>query len=437
MITVKKRHGVRSDSSPPRTAQTKREDYSPLGGDKEAFSGSTLARLLDEVGMQMQRRLPLGLAVMMGEIDPTLCRELERAAKRMRDYVSWTTWGPMVAVVFRSGLFAELQPFWHQLLAESPGISAGVAFSDGLQNQHELWLAARLALEKAMAKREHLVAYEGEESGRAIHDFRIANLLRRDLCTGGIGLRAHYQPQVKLSTGMPVGAEALARWQMDGGDIPPDRFIPIAEDAGLVGMIGEIMLSRSARTVNVMRRSGIPISFIAVNVSPLQINDRNFLRNALRTVRDEGLDPGDIELEITESLAGEGGAEFGRWLQDIADAGFKLAIDDFGTGSSTLARIREIPAGKIKLDRAFVQPLHVDASGRKLCRMTLDLAHSFGMTSLAEGVETRLQAHFLDLYGCALGQGFFWGRPMPEADLAEWWRCRSGNGRGHRVARTP
>jgi len=113
-----------------------------------------------------------------------------------------------------------------------------------------------------------------------------------------------------------------------------------------------------------------------------------------------------------------------RWLADLAQAGFSVAIDDFGTGSSSLSRVREIPAAKLKLDRSFVAPLPNDEAGRRICELAVDLAATLGMASLAEGVERPEQAAYLRQAGCRLGQGHLWGPAMAARDLAIWWRTR-------------
>ncbi|MFA6445060.1 MAG: EAL domain-containing protein [Sterolibacterium sp.] len=383
-------------------------------------------RLMDEMRAFMRRDLPLGLAIVMGEIDSTVCREIQRSIAGMADYLSWAKMGPVVYLAFKKELFEELKPIWHDLLVNSPGIYAGIAFSDGIDNPKTLCLAARLALQMALARHTEFMVLDGDQALLAVTNFHMANSMRHDLYADGIGFAAHFQPQVRISSGSPTGAEALARWNLDGEDIPPVRFIPIAEEAGLIGLLGEIMLRRSAQAIGMLRGKGVPIPKISVNVSPGQMFHGDFLRTALDVVNQEGLSPADIELEITESLAGSSGREFLLWMREMADAGFDLAIDDFGTGTSTLARVREFPAKKIKLDRSFVTSLPDDRSGREVCQAALHITHFLGMISLAEGVETGGQARYLNSVGCHLGQGYFWGRPMPIEQIPEWW-----NGRRH------
>ncbi|MGE5466316.1 MAG: EAL domain-containing protein [Ignavibacteria bacterium] len=391
-------------------------------------------RLLGEVTMLRSRRVQIGIAIVLGDIDRPVCAEVQRAVGQLADYLSYASWGPLVVVAFQRCLFDQLKPMWQDLLVGAPGVCAGVAFPGEGMETHDLVVAARLALMRAIALHCDLVAFEDEESLAEVSRYRLACEMKRDLDRGGPGFHAHFQPQVRLSTGAPIGAEALARWQHAGDEVLPGRFIPIAEEAGLIGQIGEIMLGQSIHAVARLRDKGIGIPRVAVNVSPAQMHWNDFLRTAVELVRDEGLQPEDIELEITESIVGRSSQELLRWVADLSDAGFGIAIDDFGTGASTLARIREIPAGKIKLDRAFVMPLPDDVQGRKVCRSALRLADALGMTSLAEGVETRAQARFLKSSGCVQGQGHFWGRAMPIGELEQWWRERAGGAADAAVA---
>ncbi len=379
------------------------------------------ASMMQEVDFLLEKGFPLGLALVMGEMDIPVCREIRNVAARQADYISWVATGPVLIAVFRRGLFEELRPAWRQIVAERTEVTAGVVFSEGFANHHELLLAARIALHRAMVQNTDLLVLDPGEANRAVADHRIAVTMKKHLAAGGGDFAAHFQPQVEMRSGLPTGAEALARWRPDDEEIPPSRFIPIAEEAGLIGEIGEMMFSLSARTLKVLRGSGIAIPHIAVNVSPLQRHQGDLLRTVLDILRGENLSPADIELEITESLAGSGGNDFMRWLADLSAAGFQIAIDDFGTGMSTLARISEIPAGKIKLDRAFVTPLPDNEAAHAVCRTALNLVHALGKKSLAEGVEQVSQAHCLSALDCALGQGFLWARPMAERDLIAWW----------------
>ncbi|HEX8987097.1 MAG TPA: EAL domain-containing protein [Rhodocyclaceae bacterium] len=389
------------------------------------MGGSDFAAMMREVDFLMDKGFPLGLAFVMGEMDAAMCRHIKRAAARQADYLNWATMGPILIAVFREGLFEELAHAWRMLAPEDTDLTAGVVFSDSMSNHEELLAAARIALQRALIQRCGLLVLTPAEAVQAISDHHTAMMMKKHLATGGGAFEAHFQPQVHIQSGRPMGVEALARWRPDDQHVPPSRFIPIAEENGLIGEIGEMMLAMSARTLKVLRMQGIAIPHIAVNVSPLQSRQGDFLRTVTDVLNSERLSASDLELEITESLVGSSGADFLDWLTDLSTAGFRIAIDDFGTGTSTLARIREIPAHKIKLDRAFVTPLPHDEAACTTCRSALDLVHALGKTSLAEGVEYPAQANYLSALGCTMGQGYLWARPMPEKDLVAWWSGRA------------
>jgi EAL domain-containing protein (putative c-di-GMP-specific phosphodiesterase class I) len=381
--------------------------------------------MMREVDFLMEKGFPLGVALVMGEIDLSVCRQIKKVVARQADYVAWVVMGPVLIAVFRRGLFDELSRAWRMIATPDSELIAGVVFSEQLKNHEELLGAARIALQRAMIQRVDLVVLEADEAARAIADHQVATLMKKHLAAGGGDFEAHFQPQVCMRSGRPMGAEALARWHPENENIPPSRFIPIAEESGLIGEIGEMMLTLSARALTVLRGTGIAIPHIAVNVSPQQSRQGDFLRMVLDILNSEKLCAKDLELEITESLAGDGGDDFQRWLTDLSSAGFRIAIDDFGTGTSTLARIRDVPAHKIKLDRAFITPLPHDEAACTTCRSTLDLVHGLGKTSLAEGVEYPAQAAYLGALGCSMGQGYLWAKPMPEKALVAWWSGRS------------
>jgi EAL domain-containing protein (putative c-di-GMP-specific phosphodiesterase class I) len=417
-----------SNASTPYAASLLAVPRSLREADSDAYLGERsgdFASMMREVDFLMEKGFPLGVALVMGEIDFSVCRQIKKVVAHQADYVAWVVMGPVLIAVFRKGLFDELCRAWRMIATSDSELTAGVVFSDELKNHEELLGAARIALQRAMIQRVDLVVLESDEAARAIADHQVATLMKKHLAAGGGDFEAHFQPQVCMLSGRPMAAEALARWHPENQNIPPSRFIPIAEESGLIGEIGEMMLTLSARALSVLRGTGIAIPHIAVNVSPLQSRQGDFLRMVLNILNSEKLCAKDIELEITESLAGDGGDDFQRWLTDLSSAGFRIAIDDFGTGTSTLARIRDIPAHKIKLDRAFVTPLPHDEAACTTCRSALDLVHGLGKTSLAEGVEYPAQAAYLGALGCSMGQGYLWAKPMPEKALVAWWSGRA------------
>ncbi|MBI4987165.1 MAG: EAL domain-containing protein [Rhodocyclales bacterium] len=383
--------------------------------------GEDFATLMREVDFLMGKRFPLGVALVVGEMKESVCRQLKKNLLRQADYISWFVAGPVLIAAFREGLFDELHQAWRLVTTDNANIATGVAFSRGLHGANELLSAAHTALHRALLQNKRLLVLDQAEATAAVASQKIATTMKQHLASGGGSFDAYFQPQVEIGSGKPVGAEAMARWAPDDIAIPPAQFIPIAEEYGLIGEIGQLMFARAAHTLRSLRDSGYEVPRMAINVSAAQCRADDFLRTAIEILRDEDLAPTDIELEISESMVGAGSWEFLGSLAEIAAAGFHIAIDEFGTGSSSLARIREISAGKIKLDRAFVTRLPDDQTACTMCRMALDLVHGLGKTSLAYGIERPEQAIYLGALGCAYGQGYYWASPMSESDLIDWW----------------
>ncbi|HPU50719.1 MAG TPA: EAL domain-containing protein [Burkholderiaceae bacterium] len=223
----------------------------------------------------------------------------------------------------------------------------------------------------------------------------------------------HYQMQVDRE-GRFVGMEALLRWTLpDQGPIAPDRFIPIAEEIGLIVPLGEWVLDRACRQARLWLDAGMPAFRISVNLSPAQLRNHDFLARVEQIVRSHRVPPSVIELEITESAAMENPQEAIQVLAGLKRLGLMLAIDDFGTGYSSLSYLKLFPIDHLKIDRSFVRDLVDDPNDRAIAQATIALAHSLGLRVIAEGVETEEQAGMLAAFGCDEMQGYLYGRPMP------------------------
>ena len=222
----------------------------------------------------------------------------------------------------------------------------------------------------------------------------------------------HYQPQVKLPSDDVIGFEALVRWRHPGrGLIPPDQFIPMAEESGLIVPIGEWVLEEACREAAAWSR---PLK-VAVNLSPKQLQDSDVPAVVHRILLQTGLPPRRLELEVTESaliLNLHGALDKLRRLKLL---GVSVALDDFGTGYSSLSTLQAFPFDKIKIDRSFVSKLEKQDNAASIVRSVLSLGHSLGMPVLAEGVETQQQLEFLIAENCDELQGYFFGRPMTAA----------------------
>ena len=229
----------------------------------------------------------------------------------------------------------------------------------------------------------------------------------------------HFQPQVDVSSGAIVGAEALVRWQHPQfGLISPLRFIPLAEETGLILPLGDWVLNAACEQLQTWLESSMPPITLAVNLSPRQFQHRDLVKQ-LRTVLDAtGLPPRLLELEITEGAIMKRGQEAIATLQAVKDLGLKLAIDDFGTGYSSLAYLRRFPIDTLKIDQSFMRDIPRDTGAMEIAVTIIAMAHNLHMQVLAEGVETPEQLAFLQRNGCNTYQGFLSSRPVTAESFA-------------------
>ncbi len=225
----------------------------------------------------------------------------------------------------------------------------------------------------------------------------------------------HYQ-SICGSDGVPLGAEALVRWERpDGTLVPPDAFIPRAEITGQIAALGVWVLRRACRDAVALREAGLPFHRLAVNVSPRQLAEEDLVAIVEQVLHETGLPASVLELELTESALMQDVDAAAAMLERLAALGVRIAIDDFGTGYSSLATLRRFAVHKLKIDRAFVRGLPDDPANRAICSAVIELARAFHLVVHAEGVETREQLDALGVLGCDRFQGYFFGRPLPLA----------------------
>ncbi|WP_073057655.1 putative bifunctional diguanylate cyclase/phosphodiesterase [Kaistia soli] len=230
-----------------------------------------------------------------------------------------------------------------------------------------------------------------------------------------------YQPQVALADERIVGAEALIRWCHPGrGLVPPSEFIPLAEASGLIVGLGAWILEEACRQVTLWQGGPLGHVTVAVNVSALQLMDKTFGERVAATVASTGLPPERLVLEITESAAMDTKDKSMRLLAGLRETGVRIAIDDFGTGYSSLAYLRDIPCDYLKIDQSFVRDVFVDSRASAIVRAIVAVGRSLDLVVIAEGIETKEQADFMQSIWCDKGQGYFYGRPMPAEDLMVW-----------------
>jgi chemotaxis family two-component system sensor kinase Cph1 len=234
-------------------------------------------------------------------------------------------------------------------------------------------------------------------------------------------LALHYQPICDVGGGEIKGVEALVRWNRPGhGLVPPDKFIPLAEETGIIGELGEWVLTEALRQLKQWRDESLvgPGFHLAVNVSPLQLLDPSLVETIERLITEYSLKPSDLTIEITESTVMSESAPITNALGALADYGVTLSIDDFGTGYSSLAYLRYMPVNQLKIDRSFVAGLGTNQADATLVETVIGLARGLGMTCVAEGVENARQMDLLRSLGCDLAQGYLLGRPQAGPDLS-------------------
>jgi EAL domain-containing protein (putative c-di-GMP-specific phosphodiesterase class I) len=230
-----------------------------------------------------------------------------------------------------------------------------------------------------------------------------------------------YQPQVNLSTQEIVGVEALIRWRReDGSFVPPDRFIPLAEASGMIVAIGDWVLRMACHELKRFQALGLPQLRMSVNVSQMQFRHPDFMQNLQSALTDTNISPGNLELEITESVAMEDADFMLEILHGIRKLGISIAIDDFGTGYSSLSHLRQLPIDRLKIDRAFVDELTQDVSGGHIAAMVIELGRNLNLTVIAEGIEETAQAAQLKHLGCHEGQGYLYAKPLLPEQFVDW-----------------
>jgi EAL domain-containing protein (putative c-di-GMP-specific phosphodiesterase class I) len=234
--------------------------------------------------------------------------------------------------------------------------------------------------------------------------------------------RAYFQPKVNLRTGRIEGAEALARWvKPDGAIVSPARFIPQAEEMGLIGPLSEVILRDACWKAAAWHREGLE-AHIAVNVSALQFADDRFAAKVLRILDQSGLPNSFLQLEITESVALEDSKRAIERIEPLRARGIRFAIDDFGTGHSSLAALTRLPFDLLKIDQSFVRGLNHDRHAPAIVETILAMAAALEYDVIAEGVETEAQAEYLRRRGCPMAQGFLYGAAVPPHEFVKLLR---------------
>lgn len=250
--------------------------------------------------------------------------------------------------------------------------------------------------------------------------------LRKALDNGELLL--HYQPQVDMSSGCIIGMEALLRWQHPVmGLVSPAKFIPLAEETGLIISIGKWVLQQACKQAMLWRQAGYPAWTMAVNISPKQFWQADLLDAVEEALKETGFDPTLLELEITETAIMQDAEKAIDTMHRVRDLGIKLAIDDFGTGYSSLSCLRRFPLSKLKIDQSFTRDILAGNDGGAIAEGIMALARTLKLDVIAEGVEEEGQVEFLLAKGCTEGQGYHLGRPMPAEGLVDYYLHKMAN----------
>ncbi|MBW3584894.1 MAG: EAL domain-containing response regulator [Cyanobacteria bacterium 0813] len=273
-----------------------------------------------------------------------------------------------------------------------------------------------VALHQAEARLKDLVNDSTKVTTLSPEKFALEALLRHALEQGEF--QVYYQPQVNIATGQVIGAEALVRWQNpDRGIISPGEFIPLAEETGLIIQIGEwVLLSACAQAASWLAAGFSPFT-ISVNLSARQLSDPELKARIVQILETTGLEPANLELEMTESALVENATVAGATLNELKALGIRIAIDDFGTGYATLGYLKQFAFDSLKIDRIFVRNANEDTQNAAITTAVILLGHSLNMTVIAEGVETEAELDFLKQHQCDIMQGYLFSRPQPAAIL--------------------
>lgn len=282
---------------------------------------------------------------------------------------------------------------------------------------HELEKRAELSLDEArrMGPGAHCL-YRPEIDDRLRHKALLLQSMQRAIEEQQF--RLHYQPMVELASGRIVGAEALIRWNHPTLGIQrPDHFIPLAEQSGLIVPLGAWILRDAVLGLRRWQSSGGARPSVAINISAAQLQRGDLLALLDEMLADGDVDPGQIELELTESALVHPSDDVIGLLRMIRGRGFRIAIDDFGTGHSSLQYLRKLPISKLKIDHSFIRQLSPSSSDASTVRAIIGLGKSMNLEVVAEGVETAVQRDFLVSEGCLFGQGYYFSPPLTEENF--------------------
>jgi len=296
--------------------------------------------------------------------------------------------------------------------------SIGIAlFPRDASDMNALVQAADIAMYRAKAEGGNTFEFYAPAMDQSVGRLDMEVLLRRALKRQEFVL--HYQPKVDVASGQIVGAEGLIRWNSkDLGFVPPGRFIPLAEETGLIVPISEWVLKEACAQNRAWQDQGFPPLLMSVNLSPRQFRQKDLVETIAGILRETRLDPGFLELEITEGTIMHQADKAAALLEQLHRLGVRLSVDDFGTGYSSLAYLKRFPVQTLKIDQSFVRDLTTEADGAGIVAAIIAMAKSLKLSVIAEGVETKEQLASLAKLKCDEYQGYYFSKPVPAQDFA-------------------
>ncbi len=309
-----------------------------------------------------------------------------------------------------------------------------------LIDQHELHITGSIGIvtypddgtdAETLMKKADFAMYHAKETGRDSYQFFKSEMnvqaIERQSLEGSLRhaierqeLLLYYQPKINLATGGMTGVEALIRWHHpQRGLVPPGQFIAIAEECGLIVPIGRWVLSEACRQARAWQAAGLPPMCVAINISSVELRAPGFALGVRAILRETGLEPRYLELELTETFLMQDSRSTAEVLKELKEIGVLLALDDFGTGYSSLSYLKRFPIDAVKIDQSFVRDLTTDPDDAGIVTAVIAMGRSLHMRVVAEGVETREQLAILQEHGCPQGQGYYFSRPVPAVEFRQ------------------
>jgi diguanylate cyclase (GGDEF)-like protein/PAS domain S-box-containing protein len=311
------------------------------------------------------------------------------------------------------------EPFGIEDLALEVGVSIGVAiFPEHGLNANQMLRSADVAMYVAKREQTVVAVYDEERDNHSVRNLALSGELRQAMEEDQLSV--HFQPQIDLSTGKVAGAEALVRWQNPRhGAVMPDEFITVAEQMGIMGPLTRWIMNAALTEAAKWKKAGVDLG-VSVNLSARNLHQEDLPETVADLLERHGVAPDHLVLEITESAFMTDPTRALSVMHELHAIGVRLAIDDFGTGYSSLSYLQRLPVDEIKVDKSFVMHMDGDNNDEAIVRATVDLAHSLGLSVVAEGVEEPQHVDRLKALGCDVIQGYYVSPPMPAEDFMAW-----------------